>query len=68
MPLNTLAGGAARRAELIAQAACSSGFAGEHGYAAEAGKDRGGQPGVWMSDGDAANLALWIESVRTICR
>lgn len=25
--------------------------------------DRGGQPGVWMNDADAANLALWLEAV-----
>ena len=29
---------------------------------------RGGQPGVWMSDGDAANLALWLEHVERVCR
>lgn len=30
--------------------------------------DRGGQSGVWMSDSDAANLALWLENVRNRCR
>ena len=29
---------------------------------------RGDQPGVWMSDGDAANLALWVEHVERVCR
>ena len=29
---------------------------------------RGDQPGVWMDDGDAANLALWVEHVEQICR
>lgn len=29
---------------------------------------RGDQPGVWMSDPDAANLSLWVEHVESVCR
>lgn len=29
---------------------------------------RGDQPGVWMSDSDAANLALWVEHMESVCR
>ena len=29
---------------------------------------RAGEDGVWMSDADAANLALWVTEVERLCR